>query len=201
MLMNQCGIPQISTGDLLRENVANGTSLGVIAKEIMTQGELVPDTLVNEMVAARLKEPDTGQGYILDGYPRTLGQAGWLDEWLGAFPNSLPVVAVKIRVNYNQLLRRITGRRNCPVCQTIYNIYMQPPEKEGICSLDGAALIQRVDDTEEIFTERMRSYEALTAPVIEHYRSLGRFAEVDGDRPIEEVAAEIISTVKRLRAT
>jgi adenylate kinase len=198
-LVKRCGIPQISTGDLLRENVAEGTSLGLTAKEIMSRGELVSDSLVNEMVAVRLMEPDTVRGYILDGYPRTLGQAAWLDARLAAQPESLPVIAVKIQVNYNQLLRRITGRRLCPVCQTIYNIYVNPPEKEGLCGLDGAALIQRADDTEEIFVERMRSYEALTAPVIEHYRALGRFAEVDGDRPIEEIAAGIVATVVQLR--
>jgi adenylate kinase len=192
-------IPQISTGDLLRANVAQGTELGKVAKEIMGRGELVPDSLVNEMVAVRLQQPDTASGFILDGFPRTLNQAGWLDGRLATMPECLPVVAVSIHVDYNQLLRRITGRRNCPVCQTIYNIYVNPPEKEGICSLDGAALIQRFDDTEEVFTERMRSYEALTAPVIEHYRSLGRFAEVDGDRPIGEIASDIVSTVERLR--
>ena len=198
-LVKSCGIPQISTGDLLRENVAKGTPLGVIGKEIMSRGELVPDTLVNEMVALRLKEPDTVRGYILDGFPRTQGQADWLDARLAAQPEALPVIAVQIRVNYNQLLRRITGRRNCPVCQTIYNIYVNPPEKEGICNLDGAALIQRADDQEEIFVERMRAYEVLTRPVIDHYRTLGRFAEVDGDRPIEVISADIVSTVERLR--
>jgi adenylate kinase len=192
-------IPQISTGDLLRSNVAKGTTLGLAAKEIMTRGELVPDSLVNDMVAARLMEPDTGRGYILDGFPRTLVQVDWLDARLATQPESLPVIAVKIKVNYNQLLRRITGRRICPVCQTIYNIYVNPPEKEGVCGLDGAALVQRADDTEDIFTERMRAYEALTAPVIEHYRALGRFSEVDGDRPIEVIAGDIVATVERLR--
>jgi len=165
----------------------------------MGRGELVPDTLVNEMVALRLLEPDTARGYILDGFPRTQVQADWLDARLGSLPESLPVVAVMIRVNYNQLLRRITGRRNCPVCQRIYNIHVNPPQKEGVCDLDGAALIQRADDTEEIFKERMRAYEALTAPVVEHYRGLGRFAEVDGDRPIEVIAADIVATVEQLR--
>jgi adenylate kinase len=193
------GIPQISTGDLLRANVAQGTPLGKLAKEIIERGELVPDSVVNDMVAARLLEPDTARGYILDGYPRTLGQADWLDARLKAKPESLPVVAVSILVNYNQLLRRITGRRICPVCQRIYNIYVNPPEREGFCDVDGAALIQRADDTEEVFKERMRAYEALTAPVIEHYRALGRFAEVDGDRPIETIAAEIVGTVERMR--
>lgn len=110
------GIPQISTGDLLRYNRDNGTPLGLQAKAIMEQGRLVPDELVNQMVAERLKRPDTANGYILDGYPRTLGQADWLDQHIGANPGALPVIAVSIQVSYNQLLRRITGRRICPVC-------------------------------------------------------------------------------------
>ena len=192
-------IPQISTGDLLRGNVSKGTELGRIAKEIMGRGELVPDTLVNEMVAQRLQESDTGNGYILDGFPRTLVQAKWLDGRLEAQGGVLPLVAVSIQVEYNQLLRRITGRRNCPVCQSIYNVYGKPPQKEGVCDVDGAALVQRADDTEKIFEERMRAYEALTAPVVEHYRGLGRFAEVNGDRPILEIAPGIVAAVERLR--
>ena len=198
-LVKLWGIPQISTGDLLRANVAQGTQLGRVAKEIMGRGELVPDSLVNEMVAVRLLEPDTVRGYILDGFPRTLGQANWLDGRLAAQVESLPVVAVSIQVNYNQLLRRITGRRNCPVCQTIYNVYMNPPKKDGFCDVEGAALVQRADDTEEVFKERMRAYAALTAPVVDHYRELGRFAEVDGDRPIGLIAAGIVEAVERLR--
>jgi adenylate kinase len=193
------GIPQISTGDLLRANVAQGTQLGRVAKEIMGRGELVPDSLVDEMVAVRLQQPDTVNGYILDGFPRTLGQAGWLDGRLATQPDTLPVVAVSIQVNYNQLLRRITGRRNCPVCQTIYNVNVNPPKKDGFCDIEGAALTQRADDTEEVFKERMRAYGALTAPVVEHYRALGRFAEVDGDRPIGAIAAGIVAAVERLR--
>ena len=198
-LVKLWGIPQISTGDLLRANVAQGTALGQVAKEIMGRGELVPDSLVNEMVAVRLQQPDTAKGYILDGFPRTLGQAGWLDGRLAAQTGGLPVVAVSIQVDYNQLLRRITGRRNCPVCQTIYNVYVNPPKKDGFCDVEGAALIQRADDTEEVFKERMRAYGALTAPVVEHYRALGRFAEVDGDRPIAAIAAGIVAAVERLR--
>jgi adenylate kinase len=193
------GIPQISTGDLLRANVAQGTELGRNAKEIMGRGDLVPDSLVNEMVAVRLTQPDTVNGYILDGFPRTLVQAGWLDGRLAAQGTGLPVVAVSIQVDYNQLLRRITGRRNCPVCQSIYNVYGKPPVKEGFCDLDATALVQRADDTEKVFEERMRAYAALTAPVVEHYRAVGRFAEVDGDRPILEIAAGIVAAVGRLR--
>ncbi len=202
-LVKLWGIPQISTGDLLRANVAQGTSLGRVAKEIMGRGELVPDSLVDEMVAVRLKQPDTARGYILDGFPRTLGQAGWLDGRLAAQSQAqdggLPVIAVSIHVDYNQLLRRITGRRNCPVCQTIYNVYVHPPKRDGFCDVEGAALVQRADDTEEVFKGRMRAYEALTAPVVEHYRDLGRFAEVDGDRPIAAIAAGIVAAVERLR--
>lgn len=203
-LVKLWGIPQISTGDLLRANVAQGTPLGKTAKEIMHRGELVPDSLVNEMVTVRLQEPDTVKGYILDGFPRTLAQAHWLDGRLEAAACSspglsLPLVAVSIQVDYNQLLRRITGRRNCPVCQTIYNIYSKPPQRAGFCDVEGAALTQRADDTEKAFAERMRAYAAQTAPVIEHYRELGRFAEVRGDGQIAAVAAGIVTAVERLR--
>ena len=198
-LVKLWGIPQISTGDLLRTNVAQGTQLGRVAKEIMGRGELVPDSLVNEMVAVRPQQPDTAEGYILDGFPRTLPQAGWLDDRLATQANALPVIAVSIHVDYNQLLRRVTGRRNCPVCQTIYNVYVNPPKQDGICDVEGAALVQRADDTEKVFEERMRAYEAMTAPVVEHYRDLGRFAEVDGDRSIAEIAAGIVAAVERLR--
>jgi len=166
---------------------------------LMLQGKLVPDSLVNDMVAARLVEPDTKSGFILDGFPRTIPQAEWLDRWLSDHCNALPVVAVSIKVDYTQLLRRITGRRNCPVCQTIYNVYLQPPKIEGICDVEGAALVQRSDDTEMCFDGRMRTYESLTAPVIEHYRGLSRFAEVNGDQSVAEVAAGIVSSVERLR--
>ncbi|WP_263356834.1 adenylate kinase [Acidicapsa ligni] len=199
-LVKLWGIPQISTGDLLRSHRDRGTELGKLANELMLQGKLVPDTLVNDMVAARLVEPDTRNGFILDGFPRTIPQAQWLDNWLAEHCNALPVVAVSIQVDYTRLLRRITGRRNCPVCQTIYNIYLQPPRIEGVCDVEGATLVQRSDDTEMCFDGRMRTYDTLTAPVIEHYRGLSRFAEVNGDQPVADVAAGIVSSVERLRA-
>jgi adenylate kinase len=198
-LIKHWGVPHISTGDLLRGNRDRGTELGKIADGLMKRGELVPDSLVNEMVAARLQEPDTARGYILDGFPRTLGQASWLDGRLEGQAGSLPVVAVSIHVDYNQLLRRITGRRTCPACGAIYNIYLNPPKKDGVCDVDGTALVQRADDTEEAFRQRMRSYAALTEPVIEHYRGLGRFAEVNGDGAIQGIAAGIVAAVERLR--
>ena len=199
-LVAKWGIPQISTGDLLRYHRDHGTELGQKASKIMAEGHLVPDDLVNQMVAERLKKPDTRQGYILDGYPRTLGQADWLDRQLGADPQSLPVIAISIQVSYNELLRRITGRRTCPVDGTIYNIYLQPPKVDEKCDLDGTPLVRRSDDTEEVFRERMRTYESQTAPVVEHYRALGRFEEVNGEQPVETVAAGVMAAVARLRS-
>ena len=195
------GIPQISTGDLLRYNRDHGTPLGLKAKQIMDEGKLVPDDLVNEMVAERLKQPDTESGYILDGYPRTLGQAKWLDEHVGADAGVLAVIAVSIQVGYNELLRRITGRRICPVCGTIYNIYLQPPKVDEKCDLDGTPLVRRSDDTEEVFRERMRTYDSQTAPAVEHYRAQGRFEAVDGSKPVNAVAAEVEAAVARLRGS
>jgi adenylate kinase len=177
----------------------------------MNTGKLVPDDLVNQMVAERLAQPDTARGYLLDGYPRTLAQAEWLDSRLrdqqsdaarlAAGPGSgLPLIAVSIQVSYTQLLRRITGRRNCPTCQRIYNVYLQPPRVDTVCDVDGTPLVQRADDTEAVFHERMRTYAALTAPVVEHYRASSRFVEVDGEQPAGEVMAGIMAAVARLRS-
>jgi adenylate kinase len=199
-LVAKWGIPQISTGDLLRYNRDHGTPLGLKAKEIMAAGKLVPDELVNAMVAERLKQPDTANGFILDGFPRTLGQATWLDGHVGADPKALPVIAISIHVSYTQLLRRITGRRSCPVCGTIYNIYLQPPKVDEKCDLDGSPLTRRSDDTEAVFQERMRTYETQTAPVVEHYRAQGRFEEVDGEQPVSAVAVGVEAAVARLRS-
>jgi adenylate kinase len=198
LLMEEFNIPQISTGDLLRANREQRTSLGMLAEDIMAKGQLVSDDLVNEMVSERLAQPDTEHGYILDGFPRTLNQAEWLDTKLVAY--MLPVVAINIVVAERVLLERITGRRICPVCGTIYNIYTQPPKNDGICDADDAQLIQRADDTEEVFRERMKSFAQKTSAVIEYYRSHGnRFAEVDGDRPVHDVTKSIRATLLKLR--
>ena len=193
-------IPQVSTGDLLRANVSAGTALGVQAKAIMGRGELVSDDLVNRMVAERLKEPDCVRGYILDGFPRTIGQAEWLDSHLAGLPGGLPVVAVRLKVDYTHLVRRINGRRNCPTCGSIYNVYLQPPKDDERCDLDGTPLVRRSDDTEEVFTERLRTYEAQTAPVAAHYRAQNRLEDLDGDQPVDAVTAGILAAVKRLRS-
>jgi adenylate kinase len=207
------GIPQISTGDILREIKNRDVVSSPIANRLlregklheadmaqMAAGKLVSDALVNNMVAARLEEPDTTRGYILDGFPRTLVQANWLDAQLAASRNSLPVVAVSLGVVEKKLLQRITGRRSCPVCGRIYNVYLKPPAADTVCDYDQTVLEQRADDTEAVFAERMRAYTAQTAPVLEHYRALGRYAEVNGDAPVDVVTESILAAVERLRA-
>ena len=200
-LVTRYGIPQISTGDLLRANISSGTELGLKAKAIMSSGLLVDDSIVNQMVLHRLHEPDTQRGYILDGYPRTLDQAIFLDGLLAdlALPPRLPVVAISIVVAYDQLLQRITGRRICPICKSIYNVHFSPPAKEGVCDQDGSALTQRPDDTERVFIERMKTFEEQTAPVVAHYHALGRFEEVDGNQPVEAVATATEAALLQLR--
>jgi len=211
-IMASWGIPQISTGDILREIKNRDVVPSAIAARLQSQGKLqeedlarmaagklVSDALVNDMVAARLEEPDTARGYILDGFPRTLVQAAWLDSQLAAGSGGLPVVAVSLRVDEQQLLKRITGRRSCPVCKRIYNMYLQPPAVDTVCDDDQTVLEQRTDDTEAVFAERMRAYADLTAPVLDHYRAQGRYAEVDGDAPVEQVTRNILAAVEMLR--
>jgi adenylate kinase len=196
-MVEEFGIPQISTGDLLREHRNNHTPLGMMADDLMAKGQYVPDDLVNSMVAERLQQPDTEHGYILDGFPRTLNQAEWLDTKLVAY--QLPVVAIHIVVAERILLERITGRRISPAGR-IYNIYTSPPKVAGICDVDGSILEQRKDDTEEVFHERMKVYHEKTAAVIEYYRSHGnRFSEVDGDLPPDEVTHNIRTALLALR--
>jgi len=204
LLMQAWSIPQISTGDLLREMqkdpAKSASPLGQQILRAMDEGHLISNELVEAIVLDRLSQPDTRRGYILDGFPRTLPQAVWLDERLGENHGTLAVVAVSIQVSYTKLLRRITGRRSCPTCGRIYNIYFSLPEHETVCDVDGTALVQRPDDTEEVFAERMRTYEEMTAPVVEHYHGMARFAEVDGDLPVGEITQAIMDAIVRLRS-
>ncbi len=203
ILMAEWSVPQISTGDLLREMrrdpEKSSSPLGQQIRTVMDSGRLVPDDLVQALVAHRVEQPDAVRGYILDGFPRTLPQAEWLDGYVAARPQSLPVVAVNIQVSYTELLRRITGRRTCPACARIYNMYFHPPRHNETCDVDGARLVQRADDVEDVFSERMRTYDASTAPVIAHYRALGQFAEVDGELSVAEVSAALSDAIVRLR--
>jgi adenylate kinase len=196
-------IPQISTGDLLRENVAKGTELGRMAKSVMERGELVPDILVQDMLARRIREgQDTHRGFILDGFPRTLPQAEWLDRFLEAWTagvnpgHSVPPVVVNVAVGYNQLLRRLTGRRSCPTCGRIYNVYFQPPRIADLCDIDGSNLVTRRDDCEEVISGRLKEYEKKTMPLIEYYRSRGNLREIDGDQDTDKVTAAILKIVE-----
>ena len=198
-------IPQISTGDLFRENVAKGTELGLKVKETLGRGELVSDDLVNDMVADRLSKPDLARGFILDGFPRTVGQAEWLDRYLktrqagqgtpAPFSAISPIV-VQIVVEYNDLLQRITGRRSCPTCGRIYNVHFQPPKVEGICDVDGGRLIVRPDDTEAVVAERLKAYERQTLPLVAYYRAKGQLFDVNGNQPVEAVAAQASSAIE-----
>ncbi|MFY9559698.1 MAG: adenylate kinase [Terriglobales bacterium] len=193
------GVPQISTGDILREHVRLGTELGSQAKAIMARGELVPDELLYGMVADRLKQPDCARGYVLDGFPRTAGQAGWLDAFLERefFEKSercTPVV-IRLDVDYTQLLLRLTGRRSCPTCGRIYNLHFQPPRVDELCDLDGSKLVQRNDDREEVIRPRLEAYETQTKPVADYYQARGRLIPLNADRTIDEVAAEILGII------
>jgi len=196
------GIPQISTGDILRGNVQRGTELGVQAQAIMARGELVPDDLVCDMVALRLRDPDCERGFILDGFPRTAKQAGWLDAFFESelFDNSgggkcLPIV-VRIDVDYNQLVKRLTGRRTCLATGHIYNVYFQPPRVADICDVDGSPLIIRSDDREEVIRKRLTEYDLQTRPVAEYYSQKSRLAPVNGDLEVAEVTGQIFWVVE-----
>ena len=193
------GIPQISTGDILRDNVARGTELGKEADPMMKAGQLVPDELMLPMVEERLGQVDCNRGFILDGFPRTVRQGEWLDRYLAARTfegRQLAPLVININVGYNQLLQRLTGRRSCPVDGTIYNIYFQPPKKEGACDFCGASLVQRKDDREEVISKRLREYEAQTLPLVDYYRRQQRLRELNGELPPEQVTAETVSLIE-----
>jgi len=201
-IMELYGIPQISTGDILRANVAAGTPLGVKAKAVMDRGDLVPDELVCDMVADRLNQADCARGFILDGFPRTVAQAQWLDGYLTTrvFENEagkgLKPVVIEIAVGYNQLFKRLTGRRSCSSCGRIYNVYFQPPKVADTCDVDGTALITRKDDSEAVIAERLKAYERQTLPLTEYYKAQGTLRVVDGDRDMSEVTAETLKALE-----
>ena len=196
-------VPQIATGDLLRDHVGRGTELGLEAKAIMARGELVPDELMYGIVATRLREANCQRGYVLDGFPRTAAQAGWLDAFLEkeVFEKSEesekcpPPVVIQLLVDYTRLLLRLTGRRSCPTCGRLYNIHLQPPLVDELCDLDGSKLVIRDDDRAEVISERLAAYENQTKPVADYYRAQGRLVAINADRPMEEVAAQIFSVI------
>jgi adenylate kinase len=196
------GIPQVSTGDILRDNVQRGSELGMQARSIMARGDLVPDYLVCDMVALRLRNADCKRGFILDGFPRTPAQAGWLDAFLENefFDNShrgkcLPIV-IRMDVDYNQLLLRLTGRSSCPSCGRIYNVHFQPPRVANTCDVDGSQLVTRNDDREDVIRERLTAYELQTRPVVEYYDRKGRLVPVNADLPVDEVSEQVFREIE-----
>jgi adenylate kinase len=202
------GVPQISTGDILRDHKARGTALGKKAAEFMDKGQLVPDQVLFGLVEDRLSGNDCKRGFILDGFPRTSAQAEWLDKSLATklFDNEngekirrLPVV-IDIKVDYNRLFQRLTGRRTCPSCKRIYNVYFQPPRSNETCDVDGSKLETRKDDSEAVVSERLKEYERKTLPLTEYYRQKGRLREVNGDRDVAEVTREIVGMVESNRS-
>jgi adenylate kinase len=208
-IVDHYGIPQISTGDLLRDHVARGTELGLEAKAIMGRGELVPDELMYGIVACRLRECDCERGFVLDGFPRTAAQAGWLDAFLekevfdksknskNAAADKCPPVVIQLLVDYNQLLLRLTGRRSCPTCGRLYNIHLQPPRVDELCDLDGSKLVIRDDDRREVIAGRLEAYEHQTKPVADYYRLQRRLVAVNADRPVDDVTAQIFGIIDR----
>ncbi len=191
LLMKHYGIPQISTGDLLRAAVRDETPLGRRAKAAMDAGELVSDDIVLGMIEERLAADDASRGFILDGFPRNLAQAGALDESLSRLGRPLDA-ALLIDVDREALLKRLTGRRTCQGCGQMYNVHFQPPGRDGICDRCGGRLVQRDDDNEATISHRLRIYDEQTRPLIDYYRRQGRLAEIQGEGEIDAIFRTIV---------
>jgi adenylate kinase len=193
-------IPHISTGDILREHRDHGTALGKQADAIMSRGELVSDKIVCDMVESRLSRQDCDRGFILDGFPRTLEQAKWLDSVLAAKQyggQQLAPVVIDFPVSYNELFKRLAGRRSCPVDKTVYNVYSQPPRVPDTCDSCGAKLITRKDDTDEAIAVRLKSYEQQTKPLADFYRQQGRLRVINGEQDSDAVTQQVISAIEK----
>ncbi|MEM4155955.1 MAG: adenylate kinase [Archaeoglobaceae archaeon] len=191
-------IPQISTGDMLREAVAKGTELGKKAREYMNQGKLVPDEVVIGIVKERLKQKDCENGFILDGFPRTIAQAEALDTMMSELGKKIDAV-ININVSEDEIVKRIVNRRICKKCGAIYHLIYDPPKKSGVCDKCGGELYQRDDDKEEVVRERFKVYRKNTEPLIEYYKRKGILYEVDGTKDIEKVKAEILSILNKIK--
>ena len=196
-LADALGIPQVSTGDLFRENLKKETELGLLARGYMERGELVPDEVTVGMVRERLARPDAGQGAILDGFPRTIAQAEALEELLTELGHKLAVVP-DIEVPEDVLLARLAGRWTCRQCGAMYHQLFSPSQEEGVCDRCGGELYQRPDDTPETQKHRIKVYLEQTAPLIDYYRDKGLLVEVDGRPGIAEIQAELLGIVRGL---
>lgn len=195
MLIEKYGIPQISTGDLLREAVAAGTPLGVRAKQAMDAGQLVSDDIVLDMIRERLARPDAKKGFILDGFPRNLAQAAALDKMLDKVGSSLQT-ALHIDFDMDILMKRLTGRRTCTACGQMYNVHFSAPRVDGVCDKCGGKLMQRSDDNEATIGSRLKVYETQTAPIIDYYRKQGKLRTVSGMGDIKAIFASILKVLE-----
>lgn len=189
-LAHALDVPRISTGDILRRNVAQGTELGKRAKAFMESGKLVPDDLVIAMTAERLREPDARNGFILDGFPRTIAQAEAL-----ARLTALDAV-VNLFLEPEELVKRSAGRRVCPNCESVYHVVTNPPRKPGICDKCGSSLITRPDDREEVVRTRIETYERQTAPLVQYYKDKGILREVYASGMIDEISQRVQEALK-----
>ncbi len=187
MLADKFGYKHVSTGEVLRDAVRQGTPLGAKVKAVMEAGELVSDDLVSEIVRERVTAPDAPRVFILDGYPRNVAQAKYLDS-LG---NWIDVYVIDINLAEEEAVKRLSGRRYCSGCGKIYNVFFSPSVKEGICDDCGSELQQRKDDAEEVIKERFRVYRQQTAPVADFYSGRPNFFEIDGNREPDQIAGEM----------
>ncbi len=193
-LTQRFGIPQISTGDILRKNVREKTELGMRAKDYMNKGALVPDELVVEMVAERLEESDCANGFILDGFPRNLKQAESLEKTLADLGKKIDA-AVGIEVDRKELVRRLSGRRVCRDCGEAFHTIFNPPQNIGVCDSCGGELYQRDDDKEETIEARLKVYDEETLPLVEYYKTKGLYRGVDGIGSVDEITEAIVKAI------
>jgi adenylate kinase len=194
-IMRELRIPQISTGDMLREAIARRTAYGIEAREKMDAGNLVSDDIVNGIVSERIAQPDCARGFILDGYPRTVQQA---ETFQRQMKKDDQLYVIEIGAASEDMVNRLVGRLMCPQpkCGAIYNIYSRAPRTNGVCDRCGGRLIRRSDDREDLIRERFKTYQEETYPLIEFYRNLGVFHHVDGLRPIAEVTRDILDILE-----
>ncbi|RCX13971.1 adenylate kinase [Fontibacillus phaseoli] len=195
VIVNEFGIPHISTGDAFRLAIKQGTPVGIKAKEYMDQGLLVPDDVTVGIVRERLQQSDCENGFLLDGFPRTLSQAEALEDLLSGLGKELDHV-INLKVDRNKLLARLTGRRICKSCGSTYHVIFNPPVQEGVCDKCGGELYQRSDDNEESVGTRLDEYINKTAPLLTFYEDKGLLRQVDGEQEIGTVSKEIVSILR-----